>query len=128
MIAVIQIMAQIGYPVPAEYATISIRDAIFTRFGSDDDLESNSSSFFREMQEIGQCLRGATEQSLVLVDELGRGTSLSDGQSISTAIFEEFVKRKVKNAESSHSQTFRALYLLLRISKESLITLNRYLL
>lgn len=93
-IALLQIIAQIGYPVTAEFASLPVRDAIYTRFGSDDDLESNYSSFFRELKDVNDSLQHATSSSLILIDELGRGTSISDGLAISTAIFEEFLKRK----------------------------------
>lgn len=93
----LQVMAQIGYPIPCEFASLSCRDALLCRFGSDDDLETNCSSFLKELKEISHCFHCATEQSLILVDELGRGTSISDGLAISTSIFEEFIKRKVPN-------------------------------
>ncbi|QCI21144.1 DNA mismatch repair protein MutS [Buchnera aphidicola (Hyperomyzus lactucae)] len=81
-IALITIMAWIGSFVPAEYASISLIDKIFTRIGSSDDLSNGYSTFMMEMTEISNILHNATSNSLVLIDELGRGTSTNEGLSL----------------------------------------------
>lgn len=91
-IALLQIMAQIGYRVPCEFGRFAVRDALFSRMGSDDDLRSNSSSFLKELKEIANCLGHVTAGSLVLIDELGRGTSISDGMALAAAISEQLIR------------------------------------
>lgn len=78
-IALITIMAQIGCFVPAQHATIPIRDRILSRLGTSDDMEHNMSTFFTEMKEMAYLLTNVTEKSLIIIDELGRGTSTIDG-------------------------------------------------
>ncbi len=84
----IVIMAQIGCFVPADEATIPVFDKIFTRIGASDDLVSGESTFMVEMMEANNAIQGATEHSLILFDELGRGTATYDGMSLAQAIIE----------------------------------------
>jgi len=93
-------MAQIGYPTPCDYASISIRNEIFTRLGSDDDLESNCSSFLAELRDIVHVFQRADSKSLLIIDELGRGTAVSDGLAIATAISEVLIKQMVSMSPS----------------------------
>jgi DNA mismatch repair protein MutS len=86
--ALITLMAQIGSFVPADYAKISVVDKIFTRVGASDDLTAGQSTFMVEMSEVADILRGATRRSLVILDEVGRGTSTFDGVAIATAVAE----------------------------------------
>ena len=86
--AIITIMAQIGSFVPAKYANIPIFDKIFTRIGASDDLVSGSSTFMVEMKEANNAIINATPNSLILFDELGRGTATYDGMSLAAAIIE----------------------------------------
>ena len=87
-VALICVMAQIGSFVPAERATIGIVDKIFTRVGAQDDLSSGQSTFMVEMMEVSNILKNATPSSLVILDEIGRGTSTYDGLSIAWAVAE----------------------------------------
>ena len=94
-LAIIVIMAQTGSFVPADSATLPIFDKIFTRIGASDDLVSGESTFMVEMSEANNAIQNATENSLVLFDELGRGTSTYDGMSLARAIL-EYVSTKIK--------------------------------
>ncbi len=87
-VALITLMAQIGSFVPAKYARIGVVDKIFTRVGASDDLTAGQSTFMVEMNEVAEILSGATKQSLVIMDEIGRGTSTFDGISIAKAVAE----------------------------------------
>ena len=87
-IAIITYMAQLGSFVPADSATISIVDRIFTRIGASDDLATGQSTFMVEMKELSNILENATKESLVILDEIGRGTSTYDGLAIAWATVE----------------------------------------
>lgn len=87
-VALISLMAQAGSFVPAEYAKIGLVDRIFTRIGASDDLSSGQSTFMVEMTEVANILKNATERSLLILDEIGRGTSTYDGLSIAWAVLE----------------------------------------
>lgn len=86
--ALIVLMAQIGSFVPAKEATVGVVDRLFSRIGSGDDLAGGRSTFFMEMEEVAHILRRATERSLVLLDEVGRGTSTYDGIAVAQAVVE----------------------------------------
>ncbi|MBQ3918172.1 MAG: DNA mismatch repair protein MutS, partial [Oscillospiraceae bacterium] len=92
--ALIVIMAQIGCFVPADSAHITLVDKIFTRVGASDDLSAGQSTFMVEMSEVADILKNATSQSLVILDEVGRGTSTFDGISIATAVAEHISNKK----------------------------------
>ena len=94
-IALIAIMAQIGCFVPAKSAEIPIFDAIFTRIGAADDIVSGQSTFMVEMMEVNNALKYATNRSLILFDEIGRGTATFDGMALAQAII-EYVHEKIK--------------------------------
>lgn len=93
-VALITLMAQIGSFVPAKAANISLCDKIFTRIGASDDLAGGKSTFMVEMWEVSNILNNATSKSLVLLDEVGRGTSTYDGLSIAWAVIEYISKNK----------------------------------
>lgn len=92
-VALITLLAQIGCFVPAQYAQISIVDRIFTRIGASDDLSTGQSTFMVEMSEVSNILENATSKSLVILDEVGRGTSTFDGLSIAWSVVEYISKR-----------------------------------
>ena len=86
--ALIALMAQIGSFVPAAECHVGVVDAIFTRIGASDDLSAGQSTFMVEMTEVAEILKNATSKSLVVLDEIGRGTSTFDGMSIARAVVE----------------------------------------
>ena len=94
-VAIITLLAQVGSYVPASEARIGIVDKLFTRVGASDDLASGQSTFMLEMNEVAYILRNATKRSLIIYDEVGRGTSTFDGMSIARAIVEYTNSRKV---------------------------------
>ncbi len=94
-VALITFMAQIGCFVPADYAKISVVDQIFTRIGASDDLTSGKSTFMIEMSEVADIIKHATSSSLVILDEVGRGTSTFDGLSIAWAVAEYMCSKSV---------------------------------
>ncbi|HJJ54753.1 MAG TPA: DNA mismatch repair protein MutS [Methanocorpusculum sp.] len=89
MVALLCIMAQIGSFVPARYARIGIVDRVFTRVGASDDLAGGQSTFMVEMLELAGILNNATDRSLIILDEIGRGTSTVDGYAIARAVLED---------------------------------------
>lgn len=93
-IALISIMAQVGSFVPARKAILPIFDAVYTRIGASDDIVSGQSTFMVEMTEVEKALKNATENSLIIFDEIGRGTATYDGMSLAQAII-EFVHEKI---------------------------------
>ncbi len=102
-VALISIMAQIGSFVPANKANISICDKVFTRIGASDDLAGGKSTFMVEMWEVSNILKNATAKSLVLLDEVGRGTSTYDGLSIAWSVIEYISKNlKCKTMFATH--------------------------
>ncbi len=102
-LGIIAIMAQIGCFVPAKEATLPVFDKIFTRIGASDDLVSGESTFMIEMMESSRAIKNATKNSLVLFDELGRGTATFDGMSLAEAILEYIAKKiKCKTLFSTH--------------------------
>ena len=106
--ALITLMAQIGSFVPASEATIGIIDNIFTRIGASDDLASGQSTFMVEMNEVADILKNATPKSLIILDEVGRGTSTFDGMSIARAVLEyisKFIGAKTLFATHYHELT-----------------------
>uniref|UniRef100_A0A8C0KX09 MutS homolog 4 n=1 Tax=Canis lupus dingo TaxID=286419 RepID=A0A8C0KX09_CANLU len=101
-IALCQIMAQIGSYVPAEYSSFRIAEQIFTRISTDDDIETNSSTFMKEMKEIAYILHNANNKSLILIDELGRGTSTEEGIGICYAVCEYLLSLKAFTLFATH--------------------------
>ena len=108
-IALIVLLAQIGSFVPAKSANISIVDAIFTRVGASDDLATGQSTFMVEMNEVSTILKNATSNSLVILDEIGRGTSTFDGMSIARAVLEFVCKKKTLGAKALFATHYHEL-------------------
>jgi DNA mismatch repair protein MutS len=101
-VALICLIAQMGCFVPAKSATIGLIDQIFTRIGASDDLARRLSTFMIEMTETAKILHYATPKSMIIIDELGRGTSTSDGQSIALATLEKLHELNAKTLFSTH--------------------------
>lgn len=107
--ALIVLMAQIGSFVPAEKAKIGVVDRIFTRVGASDDLASGQSTFMVEMTEVANILRNATAKSLLILDEIGRGTSTFDGLSIAWAVIEHISNIKLLGAKTLFATHYHEL-------------------
>ncbi len=108
-IALIVILAQMGSFVPASSANIGICDAIFTRVGASDDLATGQSTFMVEMNEVADILKNATSDSLIILDEIGRGTSTYDGMSIARAVLEYVCKKRTLGAKSLFATHYHEL-------------------
>ena len=108
-VALIVLMTQIGSFVPAKKADIGIVDRIFTRVGASDDLASGQSTFMVEMNEVANILRNATSKSLLVLDEIGRGTSTFDGLSIAWAVIEHISNRKILGAKTLFATHYHEL-------------------
>ncbi len=108
-VALIVILAQIGSFVPASSARISICDAVFTRVGASDDLASGQSTFMVEMSEVANILKNATKNSLIILDEIGRGTSTYDGMSIAKAVLEYVCNKKKLGAKTLFATHYHEL-------------------
>ncbi|CAK0814171.1 unnamed protein product [Prorocentrum cordatum] len=101
-VAQLVVLAQIGCFIPARYATVRVVSSLFTRIGSSDSIEASASTFLLEMQEATHIIRDAAPESLVLIDELGRGTAHADGVAICWAVCERLIELKVYTLFATH--------------------------
>ena len=108
-VALITLMAQIGSFVPAKSARIGVVDRVFTRIGAIDDLAGGQSTFMVEMTEVADILKNATPRSLLILDEIGRGTSTFDGLSIAWAVIEHISNRKLLGAKTLFATHYHEL-------------------
>ncbi|WP_353894551.1 DNA mismatch repair protein MutS [Proteinivorax hydrogeniformans] len=108
-VALITLLAQVGCYVPADEAKISIVDRIFTRVGASDDLSSGQSTFMVEMNELANILKNATSKSLIILDEVGRGTSTFDGMSIAQSAIEYLLDKKKIGAKTLFATHYHQL-------------------
>ena len=108
-VALIVLMAQMGSFVPASYAEIGVVDSIFTRVGASDDLASDQSTFMVEMNEVANIVKKATKNSLLILDEIGRGTSTYDGMSIARAVLEFVADKKKLGAKALFATHYHEL-------------------
>lgn len=108
-VCLIVILAQIGCYVPAHFSTIRVVDRIFTRMGTVDNLESNSSTFMTEMKETAFVMQNVSERSLIVMDELGRATSSSDGFAIAWSCCEHLLSLKAYTIFASHMENLSEL-------------------
>ena len=120
--ALIVLMAQIGSFVPADSARIGVVDSIFTRVGASDDLASGQSTFMVEMSEVAHIVTNATKKSLLILDEIGRGTSTFDGMSIARAVLEYVVDKKKLGAKT----LFATHYHELTVMEQTVEGVNNY--
>ncbi len=121
-VALIVLMAQMGSFVPAQSAEIGIVDSVFTRVGASDDLNAGQSTFMVEMSEVAYIIKNATSKSLLILDEIGRGTSTFDGMSIARAVLEYVVDNKKLGAKS----LFATHYHELTVMEEQLSGVKNY--
>jgi DNA mismatch repair protein MutS len=108
-VALIVLMAQMGSFVPARSATIGIVDRVFTRIGASDDLASGQSTFMVEMSEVASILKYATSRSLLILDEIGRGTSTFDGMAIARAVLEHCADKRRLGAKTMFATHYHEL-------------------
>ena len=111
-VALIVLMAQMGSFVPAKFAHIGIVDRVFTRIGASDDLSAGQSTFMVEMTEVAELLKNATRRSLLILDEIGRGTSTYDGMAIARAVLEHCADKKRLGAKTLFATHYHELTVL----------------
>ncbi|XP_064091268.1 mutS protein homolog 4-like [Macrobrachium nipponense] len=139
-IALIQILAQLGSFVPADFASLKLIRQLFTHLGSEDSLENNASTFQVQMSDVAYILGGANNDSLVLLDELGSGTSIEEGGSLAWAVMEMLIVAKVPTVLATHTLfltkrcadlVFRGVHLIMNLinctNKSSIISSSYHL-